>query len=327
MVVDIPKSLSHFICTATNAKSIEKIESVQELWSGYGNILRCHLVGGDASTVILKWVTPPVKINHPRGWNSSISKQRKTHSYKVEDYWYAHWSIHCDEHCRVPKYIESDSNENQSVILLEDLDTAGFNFRFDTLTRVGMEACLRWLAAFHAKFLNEVPKGLWNVGSYWNLETRMEEYDSMSSSVLKNKAHEIDAKLNAARYKTVIHGDAKIANFCFSQNQNQVSSLDFQYVGGGVGVKDLAYFLGSCLNNEELFTYHSSYLDCYFKYLRKFSKTKLGEAEFSHLELEWRELYSVSIADFTRFLEGWKPGHWKINEYTKSQVKLALQSL
>jgi len=101
----------------------------------------------------------------------------------------------------------------------------------------------------------------------------------------------------------LIHGDAKAANFCYSADFRSVAAVDFQYVGKGVGVVDLAYFLGSCLNGEELETKGQALLDHYFNSLST----------------------AIAWADFERFLQGWSPGHPKLNSYSAKQTLMALK--
>ena len=92
----------------------------------------------------------------------------------------------------------------------------------------------------------------------------------------------------------------------------QVAGVDFQYVGGGCGMKDVAYFIGSCLNESDCERLEPKLLDTYFTYLHK-ALGKKNEA----LEKEWRPLYRVAWADFHRFLKGWSPSHWKINSFSE----------
>ena len=73
----------------------------------------------------------------------------------------------------------------------------------------------------------------------------------MKDSPLKENAFLIDEKLYQSSFKTIVHGDAKLANFCFTKDGCRSAAVDFQYVGGGCGMKDVAYFLGSCLTEEE----------------------------------------------------------------------------
>ncbi len=179
---------------------------------------------------------------------------------------------------------------------------------------------MKWLANFHASFLNEHPKELWEVGTYWHLNTRPDEFEKLNHQELKSKAHLIDETLNQCKYQTMVHGDAKLANFCFSENGERTAAVDFQYVGGGCGMKDIAYFLGSCLSSDECESYQNELLDFYFSELKQaFEKSQntstLVDLDFSALEKEWRKLYPFALTDFTRFLLGWMPGHQKVNKY------------
>lgn len=180
---------------------------------------------------------------------------------------------------------------------------------------------MAWLAKFHASYLGKVPNGLWESGTYWHLGTRPQELAVLEDQRLREAAAVIDKKLNTCEYKTFVHGDAKLANFCFAKN-GQVAGVDFQYVGGGCGMKDVAYFIGSCLNEMECERLEAQILDTYFEHLQNEMKEK-NEA----LEREWRSLYRLAWADFHRFLKGWSPGHWKINSYSERVTAEVINSL
>ena len=133
-----------------------------------------------------------------------------------------------------------------------------------------------WLAHFHATFMGETPDGLWEVGSYWHLDTRPDELEALDDVHLKQAAGEIDALLRAARFQTFVHGDAKLANFCFSEDGTQVAAVDFQYVGGGCGMKDVAYFIGSCLYEEDCERHEAALLGFISVHWGMHSKTAAG---------------------------------------------------
>jgi hypothetical protein len=96
---------------------------------------------------------------------------------------------------------------------------------------------------------------------------------------LKHAAPGIDELLRTAKHQTLLHGDAKLANFCFpssssSKNHSSggasgtsesgsrsgggdrdglaVAAVDFQYTGWGVGVLDLYYCIGAFPAVEDL---------------------------------------------------------------------------
>lgn len=312
------------ILRRSGADSILGMEVIQELWSGYGSIVRVSLLGGDAGSVILKHIAAPIVSNHPRGWNTETSNARKLKSYGVEANWYKLYGHQCNDNCRVPRLIDFWEDQGGKFILLEDLNENGFPLRKSNLTMQEVHSCLKWLANFHATFLSVSPNNLWEVGTYWHLETRPDEFEQMKDSALKNAAQQIDDRLSSCSFSTFVHGDAKVANFCFGKTSEIVAAVDFQYVGGGCGMKDVAYFLGSVLGEEELELLEDDFLEAYFKFLREAVEDKHRDFVYPLLEAEWRELYPLAWADFTRFLLGWMPTHKKLNRYSKKMVKMAL---
>lgn len=304
---------------------MEITEVIQELWSGYGQILRICL--DETYTVIAKHICMPITENHPRGWNSNLGHQRKLKSYQVETAWYRNWSKHCGADCRTPKLLCFDQHDDHTLLILEDLDSEGYPARLTSTSPVQLKTCLNWLANFHATFMEAKPKELWKTGTYWHLATRSEELEVLDDIQLKNAASTIDQILNNARYQTIVHGDAKLANFCFSESGNEVAAVDFQYVGGGCGVKDLAYFIGSCLDESASEHQESELLDHYFQSLCRAIAIKHPKIDSAAVEAEWRTLFPIAWTDFHRFIKGWSPGHWKINSYSERLARETLSSL
>lgn len=315
------------ILQITGATQANPDAVLQTLWSGYGEIVRYRLSGAEMGSVIVKHISPPGATHHPRGWNTDRSHQRKLQSYRVESHWYQHWAGDCDKGCRVAACLSVIAEGDEQLLILEDLDAAGFSGRRENLADKELHACLAWLAHFHARFMGADPSGLWPIGCYWHLDTRPDEWAAMADGPLKQKAEWLDQRLNDARFKTLVHGDAKVANFCFSTTGEQVAAVDFQYVGGGCGMRDVIYLLSSCLDAGECERLAEQYLDSYFSALRRALVQYGNAADFPALEREWRGLYAVAWADFCRFLQGWMPGHWKLNRYNQRLVEQALASL
>lgn len=307
-----------FILEKTASTALKEKEVIQNLWSGYGKIRRIQLHNTDIQSVVVKNVQLQNQSQHPRGWNSNIGHERKLKSYQVETYWYENYSQNSS--ARLPKCYGATQQDNEVFIILEDLDSSGFPLRKNSLSWNEIEACLEWLAKFHSSFLDKKPNGLWEIGTYWHLATRPHELEALTDTSLKKAAAKIDAKLNNCHFKTFVHGDAKLANFCFS-NDGKVAAVDFQYVGAGCGMKDVAYFVGSCLYEEDCERLENKILETYFNHLHK----ALGKIN-SELEKEWRSLYPFAWADFHRFLKGWSPGHWKLNSYSERITKKVIES-
>lgn len=312
-----------FIQEVTGAASFNELEVVQSLWSGYGKIVRIALEGSTQKTAIIKYISLPMKTNHPRGWDSEVSHQRKEKSYIVERCFYEKYAKEPLD-AKIPNCMGAASKGEEMILVLEDLDATGYPVRKAHVVWSELEMCLQWLASFHASFMQVSPKGLWEIGTYWHLNTRSEELKVLDDIPLKMAAPKLDALLNKAHFKTVVHGDAKLANFCFSRAGDKVAAVDFQYVGGGVGVKDVAYLVGSCLHENECERLEEKILRTYFSALKKALQKENDSLCFSALEAEWRSLYPIAWTDFYRFLKGWSPSHWKINSYSE---KIAAQVL
>ena len=310
--------------TATGCPEGRIVQQVQSLWSGYGAIYR---FADDRASFIVKHVSPPSERNHPRGWSSDRGHERKLRSYAVESEWYRTFAPRCDDACRVPNATLLEADAGSWLFVLEDLDASGYPQRRQRLNDGQMRACLSWLAHFHATFLEIKPEGLWDVGSYWHLATRPDELAVMSDIRLQQAAEELDRRLNASPYQSLVHGDAKVANFCFSDDGTDVAAVDFQYVGGGVGVKDVAYFLSSCLDEEESRRQAERWLEEYLAMLRLALAKRRPDVDAAAVEADWRTLYLIAWADFVRFLVGWAPDHYKIHGYSRDITDMVLRQI
>lgn len=277
------------------AKRSDGDQLLQELWGGYGRLVRRSTPEGTEIVKDVRW--PPGK--------TDLSHRRKLRSYQVEAHWYRHWGARVPAVCRIPSCREVRTRPDGMVLLLEDLDAAGYTRRSSHLGREDLQGAIDWLARFHATFLGIPPEGLWKEGSYWHLDTRPDEWKGMPAGPLRDAAAEIHRRLSGARFRTIVHGDAKPDNFCLG-SPGSVAAVDFQYVGGGCGMRDLAYLLddfrGGAL--EEASTRPA--LDRYFRTFREALAGNPPHAPFAEeIEAEWRALFPVAWLDFQRFLQGW----------------------
>lgn len=327
MSIKLKERFQSIILDSTGASEISSLETIQNLWSGYGKIIRCYLKGAKEASVVVKNVRFPNQTNHPRGWNTDLSHQRKLHSYQVETNWYQEYSDRCDAQCRIPKCLAMENYDDEVLMVMEDLNASGFPGRKSAVTWKEMQSCIRWLANFHATFLGVATAGLWEIGTYWHLDTRPEELQALDDHALREAAVEIDLALRQSPFQTLVHGDAKLANFCFDQMGDKVAAVDFQYVGGGCGMKDLAYFVGSCLYEDQCEKMESRILSFYFNELKLALDRKGQHLDFAELEQNWRVLFPVAWTDFHRFLKGWSPDHWKINSYSERTSRQVIDQL
>jgi len=312
------------IANELNLGLLKNTDVIQSLWGGYGELVRFVF---ENKSVIVKHIKLPKPEHHPKGWNTNLSHNRKLHSYQVEVNWYEDFSKTIDNTCRIPQGLKTFKTQNECLIVMEDLSTAGFNTIVKEAKQIHLASCIKWLANFHAKYMNTKSDLLWETGTYWHLDTRPDELEVLEDKELKSFASIIDEELKTCKYQTIVHGDAKLANFCFSQDGSSCAAVDFQYVGHGCGMKDLILFMSSAVEPQDCAIKQEWVIDTYFEELEKALKLYHPNIDTEDVEKQWRPLFAVAWADFQRFVKGWSPNHFKINDYTEELTTKALEYL
>ena len=277
-----------------------EISTVCTLWSGMGHIYRIKCP--DQKQIIVKHVAAPRK-------NQSFGDKRKADSYQVEANFYENLAENLIENgvC-LPKPLLVERNagkgKNEIVIAMAHVESEA---EMDLSTDEPLKAVLTWLAALHASHwlvsdetIHDL--GLQMVGTYWHLDTRPEEHESMPTKGwegrLKLAARAIDERLKIDPFQCIIHGDAKDANVLY--NGESVYMCDFQYCGKGPPSKDLAYFFCSTLAPDDEAAALVYYLEQLT--LRVPPNTTLPNLE------QLQESVELAYCDFYRFMSGW--GYW-----------------
>ncbi|NYR11920.1 phosphotransferase [Pseudoalteromonas sp. MIP2626] len=303
-------------------KQIKVGATLTSLWSGCGSIVACEL---DGQACVIKAVNIPEVINHPKIKQTAFAVNRKRKSYNVEYYFYNDCSQQLPNNAAAIGCLAAIQNDQRYVLAFNDFTQQGY---VQALPQDYREV-IKWLAHFHAfnltiEAVTHAAEKLWPQGNYWHLSTRPDELTKLQQSAIKQVAAKLNTTLCNSAYKTVIHGDAKLANFAINKQQH-VLGYDFQYVGAGVGVIDVMYFMTSCFNETQLHQHADSCLEWYFSELKLALGVYHPKVEASKVINDWRNLWSVAWADFYRFLAGWSPEHKKINSYMLLHVKSELK--
>lgn len=246
------------------SSSIEKYEEVSEnnikvkslcrLWAGMGYIYQVTITLSSSQTYnfIIKHVVPPTKSRR------SFGDARKATSYLIEANFYEHVALtlideYDDLSMPIPYHVERNNDTDEITICMSMLHgSPGY------LEEKNIQAVLSWLATLHAATWGGGSVGSNNtkkkkldtyishqyiqpIGSYWHLNTRPNEHESMSKrgweGRLKLAARAIDERLRRDKMQCIIHGDAKDANIMFDTSDEGgdrrviVSMYDFQYCG------------------------------------------------------------------------------------------------
>ncbi|WP_199886186.1 kinase [Pseudoalteromonas sp. T1lg23B] len=300
-------------------KDIVDKESSSQLWSGCGSVNRMHLDGVD---VVVKFAQVPTQLTHRNIIQSDFALARKLKSYQVELAFYQQQTVQLNEVCKVPKLIHAIQRDHTTCLVLADFAPEGFNPKSE-LSIAHHHQVLNWLAKFHSYFVLRADIG-WQEGGYWHLATRPDELQRMAHGELKTHAKCIAELIRDCPYRTQIHGDAKAANFAFSP-ELEVLGYDFQWLGSGLGIQDVMLYFTSVFDNDGLQTNADNLLEYYFSMLSDNLSATCSTQRTQDIVTSWRELWPVVWADFHRFLLGWKPDHFKINNYMREQSHNALK--
>ena len=294
------------------------------LWAGYGRVTSVdgrRASDGARLPIVIKRVSPPAA---PPA-DDDGGHARKLASYVAEAEFYRRLAPALaapGSGCPVATplaVVEADAPPYALALALADLRPTHPVFTKGSLRPPQLAAALRWLAEFHAAFWGvaartDVPPLLaGREGTFWHLATRPAEYDAIPRdwADLKAAAHAIDAALAAAAagpHGCLVHGDAKAANFCWTDGGGGrdvgAAAFDFQYVGRGVGARDVAYLLssaGSAGDDEE------GLLSLYLAALLA-ALARRGTDPAGYDAAVLRSHYDLACADFVRFMAGW--GWW-----------------
>jgi hypothetical protein len=285
-----------------------QVDTIQRLWAGMGHIYRVSHKHEPRSFVI-KHICPPPTAKQPFG------DRRKAVSYEVEAAFYKSLAqkLFSEHDLALPKplhvehHFDEKHGRHEIIICMSHVDSSR--------TRHGsekdyMHSVLTWLATLHASYWGEErvdaivdQVGLQPQGSYWYLDTRPDEHDSMPSKGwegrLKRAARAIDNRLKRDEMHCLIHGDAKDANVIITES-GKVFMCDFQYVGKGPPTKDLAYFFCTAVDVKK----EAEALQFYLAELSKRLPADTTPPTMPQLQ----DSLELAYCDFTRFMSGW--GYW-----------------
>ncbi|KAE9992692.1 hypothetical protein Vi05172_g8730 [Venturia inaequalis] len=196
-------------------------------------------------------------------------------------------------------------------------------------------------------------QGVWLNGGYTYLATRRDEYDDLCSSgsewaasLCAQSNHMKDApsvaeivakslspfaggneERSISQYETLIHGDVKSENLFTTASGDAVAFFDFQYVGLGLGVCDLAKLFTCSVPEWMLETPLSNKIGMGAgeeKLLRRY----VGRiTEISGKDYEWDIFVSHwerALVDWLRFQASW--GFWGNTAWLEARVRHILQT-
>lgn len=187
--------------------------------------------------------------------------------------------------------------------------------------------------------------GLWLNGGYTYLATRRTEYASLADDGYSEWSEAMcspsgGSSLSIAEMaalfltprgrpiESLIHGDVKSENLFTTSKGDQVAFFDFQYVGRGLGVCDLAK-LFTCsvpmhmLVEDESLPEHLAMCDGERQLLERYYTRLLHDKEPEYYDWEsFKRHWETALVDWCRFQASW--GFWGNTTWLEARVRSIL---
>lgn len=165
--------------------------------------------------------------------------------------------------------------------------------------------------------------GVWAQGGYWYLDTRRDEFsDTTGYAYVCAFAEDVAARLKRRDVSgvTLVHGDCKSANVVFERAGERCALYDFQYVGVGFGVQDVAYFVATSVQGRRLAEEggEEALLRLYYgEVVAALARRGVVDAGYTWEVLV--EQWEWALVDWMRFMAGW--GCWGNAAWVERRVK------
>ncbi|KAF4121896.1 Pfam:DUF227 [Geosmithia morbida] len=239
------------------------------------------------------------------------------------------------------------------------------------LQPVQVTAALEWLARFHGASWAWLPDGdldkyvlppleeasredrgskTWLNGGYTYLATRRSEYQSLvddedsewcealCTPVRGSSVAEMAAELLKPQGRDIesyIHGDVKSENLFTTQDGTRVAFFDFQYVGLGLGVCDLAKLFTCSVplnmlvgddDDEDELPEELGMRAGEKRLLEKYRHTLLASDGAKSIKYTWEDFkhhWETALVDWCRFQASW--GFWGNTEWLEARVRFIIR--
>lgn len=188
--------------------------------------------------------------------------------------------------------------------------------------------------------------GVWFNGGYTYLATRRREYASLAQDAGSEWSHALCRGVNGSsqsvaemvalfltpcgrQVESYIHGDVKAENLFTAEKGDEVAFFDFQYVGLGLGVCDLAKLftcavpLGMLVDVDEPLPGRLAMGDGERRLLQRYHTGLLRDQQPGFYEWDaFTRHWETALVDWCRFQASW--GFWGNTEWLEARVRSIL---